>query len=165
MLEHPNIIFDHADLLKAVVALRASSKRVVFTNGCYDIIHPGHVDLISRARKLGDALIVALNADASVARLGKGADRPLNPLSVRAFVMAHIAGVDLVTAFDEDTPLELIRIIEPDVLVKGGDWKPEAIVGRDIVEARGGKVYSLPLINGFSTTALVEKIRKSLLSG
>jgi rfaE bifunctional protein nucleotidyltransferase chain/domain len=160
MLEHPNIIFDHAALLKAVAALRVCGKRIVFTNGCYDIIHPGHVDLINRAGKLGDALIVGLNTDASVARLEKGADRPLNSLSVRAFVMAHIAGVDLVTAFDEDTPLELIRMIEPDVLVKGGDWKPEAIVGRGMVEARGGKVCSLSLVDGFSTTALVDKIRK-----
>ena len=108
---------------------------------------------------MGDLLILGLNSDASVRRLNKGPERPLNSFAARAFVLAHLASVDYVTEFDEDTPLELIRSIRPHVLAKGGDWPPERIVGRDIVEADGGKVYSLPLIPGYSTTALVAKIR------
>ncbi len=111
--------------------------------------------------RLGDILVLGLNSDASVRRLGKGADRPVNPLAVRAFMAAHLADVDVVTEFDEDTPLELIRLVQPDVLVKGGDWPVERIVGREIVQARGGRVVSLPLLEGFSTTALLERIRRA----
>ena len=158
MLGHPKIV--HGALLQARLdALRRANKRLVFTNGCYDLLHPGHLDLLCRARALGDALLVALNSDASVRRLGKGAERPLVPLAARAFMLAHLECVDLVTSFTEDTPLECLMAVRPAVLVKGGDWSPERIVGRDFVEANGGTVHSLPLLPGYSSTALLEKIR------
>ena len=145
-------------LLEWLVPLRAAGKKIVFTNGCYDIIHPGHVDLLERARALGDVLVLGLNSDDSVRRQNKGPERPVNPYPARAFVLAHLASVDAVTGFDEDTPEALIRAILPDVLVKGGDWTPDRIVGRDIVEARGGRVVSLPLLPGYSTTAIVNRL-------
>ena len=157
-LSHP-AVQPLAALLARLQPLRAAGKRLVFTNGCFDLVHPGHVDLLARAKALGDVLILGLNSDSSVKRQNKGPDRPINPFAARAFVLAHLASVDLVTEFDDDTPLELIRAIRPHVLVKGGDWTPDRIVGRDIVEADGGTVLSLPLIPGFSTTALIEKIR------
>ena len=157
-LSHPAVL-PLAALLERLQAVRAAGKRLVFTNGCFDIIHPGHVELLARARSLGDVLILGLNSDASVRRQGKGTDRPVNPFASRAFVLAHLASVDYVTEFDEDTPLELIRAVRPHVLVKGGDWTPDRIVGRDIVEADGGRVFSLPLISGYSTTSLIAKIR------
>jgi len=134
--------------------------RLVFTNGCFDLLHPGHVDLLTRARALGDFLVIGLNSDESVRMLGKGEDRPLNPQEDRAFVLAGLACVDAVIVFHESTPLELIKAVRPQVLVKGGDWAPEAIVGREAVEQAGGTVHSLPLLPGYSTTAMVERIRK-----
>lgn len=134
-------------------------KRLVFTNGCFDLLHPGHVDLLARARALGDVLILGLNSDASVRGL-KGPSRPVSPLEDRAVVLAGLSCVDFVTAFDQPTPLALIEAIVPDVLVKGGDWPVEAIVGRDVVQAAGGRVVSLPLLPGYSTTALIERIRR-----
>ncbi len=157
-LSHPAVL-DRPRLGPVLAALRAAGKRIVFTNGCFDILHPGHVDLLERARAEGDTLILGLNSDASVRRQNKGQDRPVTPFEARAFVLAHLRAVDFVTGFDEDTPLELIRLIRPQVLVKGGDWLPEHIVGRDIVEEAGGRVLSLSLIKGFSTTALLRKIR------
>ncbi|WP_147818971.1 D-glycero-beta-D-manno-heptose 1-phosphate adenylyltransferase [Salidesulfovibrio onnuriiensis] len=136
--------------------------RLVFTNGCYDILHPGHVDLLARARALGDGLIMGLNSDDSVRRLGKGADRPVNGQEQRAFVLAALESVDFIVIFDEDTPYELIRAVRPQVLVKGGDWSIDNIVGRDIVEEDGGEVCSLPLLEGYSTTSLIERIRSGL---
>lgn len=133
--------------------------RIVFTNGCFDILHPGHVDLLQRARALGDALVLGLNSDGSVRSLGKGEDRPINSQEERAFVLAALECVDFIILFHDSTPLELIKAVRPQVLVKGGDWAVENIVGRDVVEKNGGKVVSLPLIEGYSTTALVEKIR------
>ena len=147
-------------LLPRLATCKKQNKKIVFTNGCYDILHPGHVDLLRRARALGDLLVLGINTDASVRRLGKGGDRPINPYEVRAFVLAHLESVDFVTSFDEDTPVNLIRAIRPDVLVKGGDWAPEKIAGREIVQAYGGEVVSLPLLEGYSTTGLVEHIRK-----
>lgn len=149
-------------MAKELQGLRHKQKsiRIVFTNGCYDILHPGHVDLLARAKMLGDVLVLALNTDTSVRTLGKGTDRPINPLAVRAFVAAHLQSVDYVTFFDESTPYNIIALLQPNVLVKGGDWAVETIVGRDIVEAQGGLVVSLPLLQGFSTTALVEHIRR-----
>lgn len=132
---------------------------LVFTNGCFDILHRGHVTYLAQARALGAAMVVALNTDASVKRQGKGDDRPLNLLADRAAVIAALGAVDLVTWFDEDTPLELVRRVEPDVLVKGGDWPPEKIVGADLVTARGGRVVSIPFEHERSTTALLKKIR------
>lgn len=131
--------------------------RVVFTNGCFDIIHPGHVDYLERARSMGACLVVGLNSDASVRRL-KGALRPVNDQHSRARVLAALACVDFVVIFEEDTPLELIKKVRPDVLVKGGDWSVDRIVGRDVVEAAGGTVCSIPLLAGYSTTGTVERI-------
>lgn len=157
-LLHPNILPLDA-LLARLAPLRAAGRRIVFTNGCFDILHPGHVDLLERARAEGDALVLGLNSDDSVRRQGKGDDRPFNAYEARAFVLAHLRSVDFVTLFDEDTPLALITAVKPDVLVKGGDWPVEKIVGADVVIATGGKVLSLPLIEGFSTTGLAARIR------
>lgn len=152
------------EALQAKLDAMRPGKRVVFTNGCFDILHPGHVDLLARARAEGDMLVLGLNSDASVRRIKghvQGPPRPINPMESRALVLAGLACVDIVAPFEEDTPWELIRAVQPDVLVKGGDWPVEAIVGRDIVEGRGGKVLSLPLLEGFSTTLLVERILES----
>lgn len=132
---------------------------LVFTNGCFDLLHPGHVDLLERARALGDRLVVGLNSDASVRAL-KGPHKPYIPETDRARMLRALRCVDEVVVFDELTPLELIRRLEPDVLVKGGDWPVEQIVGADLVLARGGKVLSLPLKEGYSTTRLVEQIEQ-----
>lgn len=163
MLAHPRVLSLDV-LLDRLQALREKNCRIVFTNGCFDILHPGHVDLLQRARSLGDVLVLGLNSDDSVRRQGKGKDRPFNPYEARAFVLAHLASVDFVVSFDEDTPQKLIECIQPDVLVKGGDWSEERIVGADMVKARGGQVFSLPLIEGFSTTGLAERIRSDCLS-
>jgi rfaE bifunctional protein nucleotidyltransferase chain/domain len=133
---------------------------LVFTNGCFDILHRGHVTLLAEARALGSALLVALNSDASVKRLGKGDDRPVNTLADRLAVIAAVEAVTLVTWFDEDTPLQRILDCRPDVLVKGGDWPLERIVGNREVSAWGGRVLSLPFIHPTSSTALLEKIRR-----
>ena len=132
---------------------------IVFTNGAFDLLHPGHVELLEAARREGAVLIVGLNSDASVRRLGKGADRPVTPEAARARVLAGLAAVDCVVLFDEDTPLELITRLQPDVLVKGADYSRDAIVGGDLVESRGGRVVRVPLVNGFSTSSLVERLR------
>jgi rfaE bifunctional protein nucleotidyltransferase chain/domain len=145
-------------LLERLEPLRGV-KRLVFTNGCFDLLHPGHVDLLARARALGDVLILGLNSDASVKGL-KGASRPVVKLEDRALVLAGLSCVDFITAFDDATPLALIEAIVPDVLVKGGDWPEEAIVGREAVRAAGGSVVSLPLLPGYSTTGLIERIRR-----
>ena len=134
---------------------------VVFTNGVFDLLHPGHVTLLETARALGNALIVGLNTDASVRRLGKGSDRPVNAEGARARLLAGLAAVDVVVLFDEDTPLELIAELAPDVLVKGADYPRERIVGADIVEARGGRVVRVPIMPGYSTTQLLERVRAS----
>ncbi len=141
--------------------LAALPKPWVFTNGCFDILHRGHVTYLAQARALGGSLILALNTDASVRRLGKGDDRPINPLSHRAAVAAALQSVDAVTWFDEDTPLALIETIQPDVLVKGGDWPPERMVGAVQTLARGGSVYSIPFLYPTSTTQTLAKIRAS----
>lgn len=134
--------------------------KLVFTNGCFDILHPGHVDLLTRARALGDSLVLGLNSDMSVKMLKKGEDRPLNPQEDRAFVLAGLACVDYIIIFHESTPLELIKGVRPQILVKGGDWTPDKIVGREVVEKAGGEVLSLPLLEGYSTTGFVERICK-----
>ena len=133
---------------------------LVFTNGCFDILHRGHVTLLAQARALGASLVVALNSDASVKRLGKGDDRPVNTLADRLAVMASLECASLVTWFDEDTPIERILDCRPDVLVKGGDWPVEKIVGNMEVARWGGKTVSIPFIHQKSTTALLDKIRK-----
>ncbi|WP_405285163.1 D-glycero-beta-D-manno-heptose 1-phosphate adenylyltransferase [Gaopeijia maritima] len=136
---------------------RPREERLVFTNGCFDLIHPGHVAYLEAARALGDRLVVGVNTDASVRRL-KGPSRPMVDEEARLRVLAGLASVDAVTLFDEDTPAELIAALRPDVLVKGGDYTPERIVGRDLVEADGGEVAVIPFLPGYSTTALVRRI-------
>ena len=134
---------------------------VVFTNGVFDLVHPGHVELLEAARREGEALVVGLNSDASVRRLGKGTTRPVTEAAARARVLAGFAAVDCVVFFEEDTPLELIKALAPDVLVKGGDYTRENIVGGDWVESRGGRVVRFPLVGNFSTTSIVERLRAS----
>ncbi len=139
----------------------AAARPLVFTNGVFDVLHCGHVTCLAQARALGAALVVALNSDASVRRLGKGDDRPVNPLADRVAVIAALESVDYVTWFEEDTPLALIEAIRPDILVKGGDWGVEKIVGADLVLARGGRVFSIPFEHERSTTTLLQRIRSS----
>jgi len=139
--------------------LGALGRPLVFTNGCFDILHRGHVTYLSQARALGASLLVALNSDASVRRQGKGDDRPVNFLSDRLAVVAALASVDIVTWFDEDTPLELIRMLRPDVLVKGGDWSVDQIIGAREVKSWNGTVHSIPILYPASTTALLRRIR------
>lgn len=145
--------------LALVQRLRAEGKSVVFTNGVFDLLHPGHVRYLQQARRLGDALIVAINSDRSV-RANKGPDRPITPESERAEILAALACVDAVAIFDEETPLQIITALQPDILVKGADWAADAIVGRDVVETRGGRVVRLKVEEGYSTSAIVAKIRK-----
>jgi len=147
------------EALTLVQALRSRSKTVVFTNGVFDLLHVGHLRYLQQARALGDALIVGINSDRSV-RAIKGSDRPVTPQDERAEILAALACVDAVVVFDEDTPHQLIAALQPDVLVKGADWGADAIVGRDVVEARGGRVVRVPLEPGYSTSALLERIRK-----
>jgi len=142
-----------------VRGLQAQARKVVFTNGCFDLLHLGHVRYLEAARSLGDALIVGVNTDASVQRLQKEPARPINPETDRAALVAALACVDRVVLFGEDTPLELITALQPDILVKGGDYRLEEIVGRDVVRARGGEVKVIPLAPGYSTTALLARIR------
>lgn len=143
----------------AVAWRRAQAGAVVFTNGVFDLLHPGHVELLEAARREGAALVVGLNTDASVRRLGKGAERPLVAEAARARVLAALAAVDCVVLFDDDTPLRLIQALAPDVLVKGADYSRDRIAGADWVEARGGRVVRVPVVAGYSTTALVERLR------
>ena len=145
-------------LLHELEPHRAAGRKIVFTNGCFDILHPGHILYMEEARNCGDLLVVGLNSDDSVGRL-KGPARPLNPQEDRAIQLAGLASVDYVTCFGEDTPKDLIEAVRPDVLVKGGDWTVENIVGHEFVMANGGEVYSLPFRQGYSTTGLIEKIR------
>jgi D-beta-D-heptose 7-phosphate kinase / D-beta-D-heptose 1-phosphate adenosyltransferase len=139
---------------------RPRSGRLVFTNGCFDILHRGHVEYLYAARALGDALVVGVNTDASVRRL-KGEGRPVVPLEDRLYVLAGLACVDAVTAFEEDTPRDLIAALIPDVLVKGGDYQPEDVAGGDEVRAAGGHVWILPFVGGRSTTGLIQRLRDS----
>jgi len=140
-------------------AWRAEGRRVAFTNGCFDLLHPGHLALLEAARAEGDLLVVALNSDASVRTL-KGAGRPVTPEGERAEALLALEAVDRVVIYDEPTPLEVIRALEPDVLVKGADWAPDAIVGRKEVEAAGGRVVQVELVSGLSTSAIVERVRR-----
>jgi rfaE bifunctional protein nucleotidyltransferase chain/domain len=141
-----------------VVDLRRQGKSIVFTNGVYDLLHPGHVRYLNAARAFGDALIVGVNSDRSV-RAIKGPTRPVNPEHERAEVIAALAAVDAAVIFDEDTPHAIISRLQPDILVKGADWPADQIVGRDVVEARGGRVVRAQIEEGYSTSALIEKVR------
>ena len=148
-----------AEAQALVDRVRADSRTVVFTNGVFDLLHVGHLRYLQQARALGDALIVGLNSDRSV-RANKGPSRPVTPEAERAEILEALACVDAVVVFDQETPYELIAAIQPDVLVKGADWAEDAIVGRDIVEARGGRVVRVALEAGRSTSAIIEKIKK-----
>jgi D-glycero-beta-D-manno-heptose 1-phosphate adenylyltransferase len=147
------------EAVAVVERLRATGKTVVFTNGVFDLLHVGHLRYLQQARALGDALIVGVNSDRSV-HANKGAGRPITPEAERAEILSALACVDGVVVFDEDTPHEIIAALQPDVLVKGADWAADAIVGRDVVEARGGRVVRVPIEAGHSTSALVERIRR-----
>ena len=148
-----------AELIEYVARLRTAGRRIVFTNGVFDILHPGHLRYLRAARSHGDGLIVGLTSDASVRR-NKGPMRPITPEAERGEILLALECVDAVSMFDEDTPHEIIARVQPDVLVKGADWPADQIVGRDIVEARGGVVIREPIEQGYSTTALIEKIKQ-----
>ena len=150
-------VLNREDARQFTAAARALGQRVVFTNGVFDLLHPGHVRYLQHARDLGDVLVVAINADRSVHAV-KGPGRPLTPEHERAEILAALACVDAVTIFDEETPHRVISDLQPDVLVKGADWSHDAIVGRDVVEARGGRVVRIPVEHGHSTSAIVAKI-------
>lgn len=151
-------IINRDTAVKTSSDIRRSGKILVFTNGCFDILHPGHIDLLQKSRELGDCLMIGVNTDTSVRRI-KGGSRPLNNEHDRAVMLAALEVVEWVVYFGEDTPEELIREIKPDILVKGGDYTPETVVGRETVERSGGRVVIIPLLEGYSTSALVEKIK------
>ncbi|MCA9406682.1 MAG: D-glycero-beta-D-manno-heptose 1-phosphate adenylyltransferase [Candidatus Omnitrophica bacterium] len=153
------MIVDLKDFKEIREKIKRENNKLVFTNGCFDILHRGHVTYLNEARSLGDYLIVAVNSDESVKKL-KGPGRPINNEQDRAFILDNLKSVDYVMIFNEDTPYDLIKEIIPDYLVKGGDWKKEDIVGYDIVEENGGEVLSLNYVNDYSTTSVIEKINK-----
>ena len=144
--------------LKELKTWREKNKKIVFTNGCFDIIHPGHIDYLSQARDLGDILVLGLNTDQSVRRLNKGSNRPINDERTRANVLAGLASVDLIVFFDEETPYNLIKLLQPNVLVKGKDYEVEKIIGFDILKENGGQVITIPFLDGYSTSSLIKKI-------
>ncbi len=146
-----------------ITALQQQGKKIVFTNGCFDILHAGHVDIFQQARNLGDALVVAVNSDISIKKI-KGEKRPVVPQAQRMQVLAALEAIDYVVIFEEENPLKIIKELQPDILVKGGDWPTEAIVGREIVEKKGGKVISVPLMEGISTTNIIEEVKKRFCS-
>lgn len=148
-------------LLPILNVLKEEQKKIVFTNGCFDILHRGHVEYLSKARDLGDVLVLGLNTDNSVKRLGKSPERPINKEDSRAIILAALECVDYIVLFDEDTPLELITKVLPDVLVKGDDYKPENIVGYDVVTKNGGIVKTITFVEGFSTTGIISKLKSS----
>jgi rfaE bifunctional protein nucleotidyltransferase chain/domain len=152
-------IYKWEDLSRTIAIWKFKDRKVVFTNGCFDILHQGHVTYLAQAAELGDNLVVGLNSDTSVKKLNKGANRPIQDQDSRALILASLHLVSAVILFDEETPAELIKLVQPDVLVKGGDWKPEQIVGYDTVKARGGDVISIDFLPGFSTTAIEQKIK------
>ncbi len=151
------IVTDPQEMLSRIAAWRRQGLTVVFTNGCFDILHAGHVSCLAQAADLGDRLIVALNTDASVRRL-KGPSRPVNPEGARASVIAALESTDMVVFFDTPTPLEILQQIRPDILAKGGDYKPEDIVGYDLLHSYGGRVVTLPFVEGYSTTGIIRRM-------
>ena len=155
----PGFLNKLASASETLTRIASLPKPVVFTNGVFDVLHRGHVTYLEQARALGGSLVVALNTDASAKRLGKGPDRPLNNELDRAVVMAALASVSLVTWFDEDTPLELISVLKPDVLVKGGDYDMRKLAETAVVQSYGGRAVAIPFVDGYSTSALVQKIR------
>jgi len=154
-------ILSRGDAAGLIATLRSAGKTIVFTNGVFDLLHPGHVKYLEVARSLGDALIVGVNGDASVRR-NKGPARPITPELERAEMLAALATVDAVVIFDEDTPAEIVEALQPDVLVKGSDWAADRIIGRETVEARGGRVVRVPVEQGYSTTAILKRVTGDL---
>lgn len=154
-------IFSLPELLKTVADWRSQGDKIVFTNGCFDLLHLGHVDYLEKARQLGNKLVLGLNTDASISRI-KGPARPLQDEMSRARIMASLLFVDAVVLFDQNTPLELIEAVQPEILVKGDDYTIENIVGHEVVIAKGGSVATVPLVKGYSTTNIVKKIEKQL---
>lgn len=151
------IVLDHSELGNMLSFWSFKNQKIVFTNGCFDIIHRGHVEYLAKAASLGDQLIIGLNTDASVKRL-KGSARPVQDENTRALVLASFSFVSKVVLFDEDTPYELIKLVQPDILVKGGDYKPEEIVGYDLVKSKGGEIVTIELVDGHSTTSIIQKM-------
>lgn len=149
-----------AGAVALIARLRAAGRTIVFTNGVFDLLHPGHVRYLQQARSLGDALIVGINSDRSV-RAIKGSTRPVTPEAERAEILAALSCVDAVVVFDEETPHAIVAALQPDVLVKGADWAADAIVGRDVVEARGGRVVRVPVEAGYSTSAILDRIKRT----
>lgn len=158
LLEIKNKILDSKGLIAVLKNLKMKGKKIVFTNGCFDLLHKGHIDYLSKARELGDVLILGLNTDNSIKRI-KGETRPIQDEDSRAFILASLVCVDYVVMFEEDTPYYLINTIKPDVLVKGADYKKEDIVGGDIVEKNGGEVTTIEFLDGYSTTNIIKKIK------
>ncbi|HIP31588.1 MAG TPA: D-glycero-beta-D-manno-heptose 1-phosphate adenylyltransferase [Crocinitomicaceae bacterium] len=161
-----NKILSYEDAKRRIATWRMKGDKIVFTNGCFDILHKGHVSYLAQSAELGNRLIVALNTDASVKRQGKGDNRPVNDNDARAMVLASLGFVDLIVFFDDDTPFSVIKELQPDVLVKGADYDPQEtdenskkyIVGSDVVKKNGGEVIAIPLVEGFSTTSIIEKL-------
>lgn len=153
-----NKVLDRDKLKNQLAIWRFQDQKIVFTNGCFDLLHLGHIDYLSKAKDQGDVLIVGVNTDASVQRL-KGEPRPVKDEVSRSMIMASLQFVNAVVLFDEDTPYELIKLVQPDVLVKGSDYEPEDIVGYDVVKARGGEIVTIDFLEGYSTTGIIEKIK------
>jgi len=148
---------DREEIISVINKIKSEDKKVVFTNGCFDVLHAGHVDYLNKAKALGDVLIVALNSDSSVRKI-KGNNRPIVPLEQRAFVIANLKSVDFVTVFEEETPANIISDLVPDFLVKGADWDVSKIVGREVVEKNGGEIKTIEFVNNVSTTKIIEVI-------
>ncbi len=146
-------------LARTMALWRFKDRKIVFTNGCFDLLHKGHVTYLAEAAEMGDMLVVGLNSDVSVKKLHKGVNRPIQDQESRAMILASLESIAAIIIFDEETPAELIKFVQPDVLVKGGDWKPEQIAGYDTVKAKGGEVKVIDYIDGFSTTSIEKKIR------
>ena len=153
-----NKVLDRDKLKNQLAVWRFQDKKIVFTNGCFDLLHLGHIDYLSKAKDHGNVLVVGVNTDASVQRL-KGENRPVKDETSRSMIMASLQFVNAVVLFDEDTPYELIKLVQPDVLVKGSDYEPEDIVGYDIVKAKGGDIVTIDFLEGYSTTGIIEKIK------
>lgn len=154
-----NKILNSGNLENYLSVCRFKSKRIVFTNGVFDLLHLGHIDYLSKAKDLGDILIIGVNTDESAKRLGKGNNRPITDETSRSTIIASLGFVDAVVLFNEDTPYELIKTVQPDVLVKGADYKPDEIVGYDVVTAKGGRIETIEFLPGYSTTSIENKIK------
>jgi rfaE bifunctional protein nucleotidyltransferase chain/domain len=152
-------IYSREALLRQLNIWRMQSKKIVFTNGCFDLLHHGHIDYLSKAADMGEVLVIGINSDASVKKLNKGSSRPIQNENDRALILSSIQFIEAIIIFDEETPYDLIKFAQPDVLVKGGDWKESEIVGADIVKANGGTVTTIPFVEGYSTTNIEKKIK------